>query len=96
MGSLYSCPLYDLGHLRQLIAAGCFLVVFGMFMTSLCNEYWQVLLAQGFCMGFGLGCLFMPTTGVLATWFTQKRGLAMGIASSGSAIGDQIWIATHR
>ena len=66
------------------------MLVFGMFMTSLCYEYWQMLLAQGFFMGIGLGCLFTPTVGVIATNFTKRRGLAMGIASSGSTIGRGI------
>lgn len=64
------------------------MLVFGMFMTSLCTQYWQIVLAQGLFMGLGLGCLFMPTVGILATYFFKKRGLAMGIASSGSSIGQ--------
>lgn len=38
-------------------------------------------------MGIGLGCLFMPATGILATWFSKHKGIAMGIATSGSALG---------
>jgi MFS family permease len=88
MGSVYSGPLYDWGYLRALIITGSFMMVFGMFMTSLCHEYWQVLLAQGFFIGIGIGCLFTPTVGVVASYFTKHRGLAMGIASAGSGTGE--------
>jgi len=91
LGSVYSGPLYDWGYLRTLIATGSFLIVFGMFMTSLCVEYWQFLLAQGFVMGIGVGCLFTPTLGVIASHFTNRRALAIGIGSSGSTIGGVIY-----
>ena len=87
LGSVWSGPLYDWGHLRPLIAVGCFMVVVGMFMTSFCDHYWQILLAQGCLIGLGFGSLFTPTTAVIASHFQKHRGLAMGIATSGSTIG---------
>jgi MFS family permease len=68
------------------------MLTFGMFMTSLCKEYWQILLAQGVFMGLGTGCSFTPTTGVIASYFGKKRGLAMGIVSTGSTIGKTRFI----
>ena len=36
-----------------------FLVVYGtMMMTRLGPQYWNFLLAQGFCIGLGAGCIF--------------------------------------
>ena len=40
-------PYYDRGYLRTLWLVGSFGVVFGHIMLSICNTYWQVLLAQG-------------------------------------------------
>ncbi|TVY21568.1 Aspyridones efflux protein apdF [Lachnellula arida] len=91
IGSVYSGPLYDQGYFRPLIATGCFMLVFGMFMTSLGTQYWQQVLSQGLFMGIGLGCLFMPCLGILASYFVKRRGLAMGIASSGSTIGGIVY-----
>ncbi len=90
LGSVYAGPLYDWGYMNLLIRVGSFMVVFGMFMTSLCTQYWQILLAQGFFMGLGTGCLFTPTLGIVASYFGKKRGLAMGMASAGSTIGKVI------
>ncbi|KAF1978045.1 monocarboxylate transporter [Bimuria novae-zelandiae CBS 107.79] len=91
LGSVYSGPLYNWGYLKALILIGSFLLVFGMFMTSLCDKYWQTLLDQGLLMGLGTGCLFTPTTGVVASYFAKRRGLAMGIVSTGSTIGGIIY-----
>ena len=80
-------PIFDRGYLRTLLFAGSFLTVFGLMMTSIATSYYQVLLAQGFCVGLGSGCLFVPSLAVVATYFTTKRALATGISVAGSSVG---------
>ena len=50
-------PAYDAGYFAELIWAGTVLVPGGFMLTSLCKEYWEVVLAQGesicFCGGWG-------------------------------------------
>ena len=90
-------PLYDAGYFRPLVFTGSFLVVFGMMMTSLCTEYWQVILAQGICVGFGSGCLFIPSVAIVSTYFSTRKSLATGIAASGSSLAGIIYsIVFHR
>ncbi|KAI1409051.1 MFS general substrate transporter [Hypoxylon sp. FL1857] len=84
-------PIYDRGYLRSLLITGSFGVVFGHMMLSLCKEYWQVVLAQGFVIGIGAGCLFVPCISLLPTYFTTRMGLALGLAYSGSSIGGVIY-----
>ncbi|POS78967.1 MFS monocarboxylate transporter [Diaporthe helianthi] len=90
-GGLISGPLYDKGFLRVLIAAGAFLVVFGHMMLSLATQFWQVVLAQGFCIGLGAGLMFTPSVTVLQSYFSTKIGLASGIAAAGSSFGGIIY-----
>lgn len=71
IGSIQAClllvvgplagPLFDAGYFYTLIRVGSFMVVFGMMMTSLSTEYYQVILAQGLCVGIGAGFLFIPS-----------------------------------
>ena len=86
VGSLTG-PSYDAGYFRTLVCTGSFLVVFGHMMLSLCHEFWQVLLAQGFVVGIGTAALFVPSIAVLPTYFTTKIPIAIGISSSGSSLG---------
>ena len=88
---LVAGPIYDRGYLRLLLFTGSFLVVFGFMMLSLCQEYWQALLAQAFCIGIGGGLLFTPTVSLVPTYFSTRIGLAVGIASSGSSLGGVIY-----
>ena len=46
-------PVFDLGYVRLLVGLGAFMVVFGMMMTSISTDYYQVFLAQGVCVGLG-------------------------------------------
>ncbi|KAI9730843.1 MAG: hypothetical protein M1834_005561 [Cirrosporium novae-zelandiae] len=84
-------PIYDTGHFRALIFSGAFLVTFGMMMTSICTKYWEVVLAQGICVGLGSGCLFIPSVAIVSTYFSTKKSFATGIAASGSSLGGIIY-----
>ena len=95
--TLFAGPVYDRGHPRFLIMFGTFMVVFGLMMTSLCRVYWQLMLAQGLCVGVGMGCLFLPAVGIVPSYFSTKKAFAMGIAASGSSLGGVIYpITFHR
>lgn len=84
-------PIFDLGYYRHLEAVGFVLFVVGIFMTSLCKEYWQAMLAQGLCMGLGTGCLYIPCATIPATYFSTKRPFTAGLASMGSSIGSVVY-----
>lgn len=85
---IISGPLYDHGHLRLLIGAGAFLLVLGIMMTSLAEQYYSIFLSLGVCSGLGMGLVFFPGITAISTYFTTRRGLANGIAASGSALGE--------
>jgi MFS family permease len=89
--SLISGPVFDRGYFRALQISGSFLTVFGLMMTSLATEYWQVFLAQGVCVGLGSGCLLVPSMAIGPTYFTTKRALATGIIAAGGSIGSVIY-----
>lgn len=84
-------PLTDRGYLRPVMVVGHFMVVFGMFMISLSTEYYQVLLAQGICVGLGAGAINIPAFAMISSKFTTKRPLALGCASTGASIGGIIF-----
>ena len=82
-------PVYDRGYFRHLIFSGTVLVTLGIMMTSLCSSYYQLVLAQGVCVGLGAVCFWVPSVAILATYFDSKRNLMMAIAVAGSSIGNR-------
>ncbi|KAI0887626.1 MFS general substrate transporter [Annulohypoxylon maeteangense] len=91
LGGVFAGPIYDRGYLRHLLILGSFGIVFGHMMLSLCTQYWEVVLAQGLCVGLGAGMLFVPCVSILPTYFSTKLGLAVGLASAGSSVGGVIY-----
>ncbi|MCJ1449766.1 hypothetical protein MMC28_000094 [Mycoblastus sanguinarius] len=91
VGGLLTGPLFDAGYVQHLVAFGSFMVVFGMMMTSLCQTYWQVFLAQGITVGIGVGCLLIPSLAIVPQYFDKHRAFAMGVAISGSSIGGVLY-----
>lgn len=84
-------PIFDMGYGRVLVWVGTFMVVFGMMMTSIATRYWEIVLAQGVCVGLGAGCLFIPSVAIIATYFKKRRAFATGVGASGSSIGGVIY-----
>ncbi|KAF2148176.1 major facilitator superfamily transporter [Myriangium duriaei CBS 260.36] len=78
--------LLDAGHLHPVLLFGTFMTTFGLLMLSLCTAYWQVLLAQGFCVGIGSGLLGLTSVAIVPLWFQKRRMVATGIAATGSSL----------
>ncbi|CDR88150.1 related to MCH4-monocarboxylate transporter [Sporisorium scitamineum] len=86
-----SGPLFDRGYLRTLNIVGSILIVFGMMMTSISSQYYQIFLAQGICTGLGMGTIFIQSVAILSAYFVKRRALATGISVCGSSLGGIIY-----
>ena len=83
----------DAGLVHGAVFVGSFLIVFGLFMTSLSVQYYQLFLSQGVCTGLGMGILYMPAFSVPTTYFKDKKSLAVGIITSGAGSGGLVYPA---
>ncbi|KAI5462624.1 major facilitator superfamily domain-containing protein [Mariannaea sp. PMI_226] len=84
-------PAFDKWGARRVMIPGAFLYLLSFVCTSFAREYYQILLSQGFLFGIRNAILYYPTVGAIAEWFDRRRGLALGVAISGSSIGGIIW-----
>ena len=66
---------------------GIFLETLGLLGASFATQKYQIILAQGFCFGWGMGFLFTGSVGLISQWFLKKRSVATAIAAAGSGLG---------
>lgn len=79
--------LIDAGYLQFILIVGTLITTLGMLMLSLCTKYWQILLAQAFCVGIGSGLLGLTSVAVIPLYFRKERMIATDIAATGSSTG---------
>jgi MFS family permease len=72
---------------RRVIAIGAFVAGLGFVLLSLMNSLWSFYLSYA-TIGVGLTTMGpVPATAVVSNWFKKRRGLAIGIMSTGGGIG---------
>ncbi|KAJ7461837.1 MFS general substrate transporter [Mycena galericulata] len=96
-----SGKLFDNGHFHAVEIGGGIIFVFSVFMLSLAKpfQYYQASIEsdlifrahQGVGMGIGLGFTFVPTVSITVHHFAKRRGLASGVALSGSSVGATVF-----
>lgn len=75
---------------EKVIRPSAVLLVFSIMMTSLCNQYWQFMLAQGILLGISMGLVQFPAMAAVTQYFDKKAGAALGLVISGSSIGGVV------
>ncbi|KXS20197.1 MFS general substrate transporter [Gonapodya prolifera JEL478] len=72
---------------RRVCFAGSTLVGLSLVAASFSTEIWHLWLAQGALVGLCTSFATQPCVAVLPQWFLHKRGVALGIALSGTGAG---------
>ncbi|KAL6896106.1 major facilitator superfamily domain-containing protein [Trichoderma longibrachiatum] len=91
LGGAVVGPIFDKHGSRALMFSGTAVCLLSFICSSFATQYYQYLLAQGILLGIGSALLFYPATSAISEWFNHKRGLALGIALSGSSVGGIFW-----
>ncbi len=72
---------------RVVCSAGMVLIALGLLATSWAPALWVVYLSYGLLVGLGIAFVYTPSIASVQPWFSVRRGLAGGIASSGVGAG---------
>ncbi|KAH7148862.1 major facilitator superfamily domain-containing protein [Dactylonectria macrodidyma] len=91
IGGLVCGPLFDRWGARRIMIPGAAICLLSYITASFSDQFYQLLIAQGFLFGIRNAMLYHPTAGAIAEWFDEHRGLALGLAVSGSSIGGILW-----
>lgn len=101
IGSVQACLIFfvgafsgralDAGLFTPTVALGITIQLVGIFSMSVSSRFWQLLITQGILTGLGGGLFFCPVMGLMSTYFVKKRGMALGIVTTGNAAGGVIY-----
>jgi OFA family oxalate/formate antiporter-like MFS transporter len=61
-----------------------------LLLTSQTSSLWQLFLTYSLLLAMGTGPLYVVPMSAVSRWFDRKRGLALGVASSGIGLGTLI------
>jgi hypothetical protein len=87
----FSGRALDAGFFVPTVAVGIVFQLVGIFAMSFAKKYWQLFLTQGILTGIGGGIFFCPAMGLLSTYFKERRGLALGLATTGNSMGGIVY-----
>ncbi|KAI9488511.1 major facilitator superfamily domain-containing protein, partial [Zychaea mexicana] len=76
--------------IRSVLILGSFLGVLGLEMAGFTTKIWHLYLTQGVLFGSGASFLYVAAMSVPAQWFNRRRGLSLGVVSSGSGVGGLV------
>lgn len=72
---------------RIVCSAGMALIALGLLGTSWATSLLAIYISYGFLAGLGIPLVYTPSIASVQPWFTTRRGLAGGIASTGVGAG---------
>ena len=75
---------------RGVCSAGMVLIALGLWVTSGATSLQSVYVSYGLLVGLGIAFVYTPSIANVQPWFTARRGLAGGIASSGVGAGTLV------
>lgn len=82
---------------KKILIMGSLILATGLILASFIRNWWQFYLFYGVIVAGGIGaCGWVPNVALINQWFKEKKGLAMGIISSGIGIGILVLIPTFQ
>lgn len=98
----FAAALMDRFTLRRVVTGALVLLALGAALITTLNAAWQFMLCWGLLIGLGTGAVALTFAATVTNrWFVRRRGLVSGLLSSGSVLGQFLflpvlgWIVEH-
>ncbi len=89
----FAASVIDRIGLRRVMIGAVVLIGAGLALSLWMRQVWQLTLLWGVTVGIGAGLTALALGAVVATrWFTERRGLALGVLTAGAAAGQLIFL----
>lgn len=69
---------------------GTGVMTLALLLASFTNQIWQLYITQGIMFGIGASLVYYPAVGAPSRWFVKRRGVALGLSTSGVGVGGMI------
>ncbi len=92
MAPFGSALMLRLGVPNVVVISGTMMII-GLLITAFSSEKWHLLIGVGFFLGMASGILGLGLSSTVASrWFEKRRGLVVGILTSGFAAGQLTFV----
>ena len=89
----FAAALYQRFGLRRTMVAAMALLTTGYGLWTVATQYWHFVVLWGFVVGAGSGLAATVLGAAVANrWFTERRGLVMGLLTASTATGQLIFL----
>ncbi len=75
---------------KALVAVGAALTGLGWILSAHVDNVWMLFLTYGLLCGVGTGIVYVGVVGLMARWFPDRRGFAIGIVAAGYGMGAML------
>jgi MFS family permease len=72
------------------VTVGAVILAAGWAGVGTSHALWQLYVTLGFVAAIGMSATWVPCNATVVRWFVRRRGLAVGVASSGGATGNLV------
>jgi sugar phosphate permease len=89
----FAAAVYQGFGLRRTMMASLTLLSIGYAASTFATQYWHFILLWGFVVGLGSGTAATVLGAAVANrWFSQRRGLVMGVLTASTATGQLVFL----
>jgi sugar phosphate permease len=89
----FAAALMNRFGVRRIATTALVIIASGLLLSTQMTRVWQLVLLWGFVIGIGTGLTALVLGATVATrWFTQRRGLVVGLLTASSATGQLVFL----
>ena len=89
----FAAALIERYGLRRIVLCALLFISCGLVLALAMNRVWQLVLLFGVVVGLGTGMTALVFSTIVATrWFTERRGLVVGILTASFASGQLVFL----
>ena len=89
----FAAALIERYGVRRVVLTAIAMIVAGLSLALVMTRAWHLVLLWGIVVGVGTGMTALVLSAIVATrWFSQRRGLVLGMLTASSATGQLVFL----